>query len=553
MKNIINVELNKALGPIRRRLILKSLIRMAILGIIAALFQGLIWLVVSFFVPIFNLELKMAVTGGVIFIAACIMGLAMRPSISKIAQEIDSKGLEERVITAVELSGRDDPFARLQRQDTIEELRSFDPRCIAVNASKAKWITVGSLAIALVIGFLIPNPQDEFIRKQLQLEKTIEEQIQNLEEKTEEELASNIELAEEEKEQVKKLLRELTQKLRDSKDYREAIKEVTKSEEKLADLLRKAQEAKLARLGEELSKHPVTQSLGQKIKQMDRQGILKEMEKLKEMAQEETAKQVMEALQKALEEVAQQLPDGELKTSMLEIASEISAALVSNNISSQLLDTLEGQLMQMTENTINDPGNIMYMLQNMKSKIAQAAGQDISNLASAGIGQQSQQNQNNSNSQNQGHQNSSGSQSGSASSSQGNQGSSGNSSKGSSSQGSGEGNSSGSSSNGTGGNSSASGGQGAGIGSGHQEYEKIYDPKRLGDGGEISQVPGNAGNEGDSEQVNAGQGLGNFDGFIPYNEVFGEYKQQAMQNLNRMDIPQNMRELVKGYFSSLED
>ena len=97
------------------------------------------------------------------------------------------------------------------------------------------------------------------------------------------------------------------------------------------------------------------------------------------------------------------------------------------------------------------------------------------------------------------------------------------------------------------------GGQGAGIGSGHQEYEKIYDPKRLGDGGESSQVSGNTGNEGDSEQVNAGQGLGSFDGFVPYNEVFGEYKGQAMQNLDRMDIPQNMRELIKEYFSSLED
>lgn len=547
MRGIVDTELNKALGPIRRRLILKSLVRMAALGLIAALFQGLLWLIASFFFPILNLELKMAAAGGIIFIAACIIALAAKPSISKIAREVDAKGLEERVITAVELSGRDDPFARLQRQDTIEELKAFDPSSIAINISKSKWITIGSLVIALVIGFLIPNPQEDYIQKQLQLEKTIGEQVQKLEEKAEEELAKSAELTEEERQEIRKLLRELAQQLKESKDYREAIKEVTETEEKLVELFRKAQEAKLAQLGEEMSKRQVTQSLGQKLKEMDRQGIAEEMNRLKELIEGDTDKQLMEALQKALEEVAQQLSEGDLKSSMMETASAISAALASNNIPSQLLDNLEGQLMQLTENTIADTENVMYMLQNMKSQIAQAAGQNISNLASAGMGQQNQQNQNSG--QNQGNQNSSNGQSGSGSNNQGSQGSLGNSNQGSSGQGSGTGNSSGSSSNGMGGN----GGQGAGIGSGHQEYEKIYDPKRLGDGGESSQVSGNTGNEGDSEQVNAGQGLGSFDGFVPYNEVFGEYKGQAMQNLDRMDIPQNMRELIKEYFSSLED
>lgn len=554
MKSIIDVELNKALGPIRRRLILKSLVQMAALGFIAALFQALIWLIISFFVPIFNLELKMAAAGGIIFVLACILGFAMKPSISQIAREIDSKGLEERVITAVELAGRDDPFARLQRQDTIEELKSFNPRSIAINISKSMWITVGSLTFALIIGFLIPNPQEEFIHKQLQFEKTIEEQLQKLEEKAEKELAKSAKLTEEERQQIQNLLRELAQELRESKDYREAIKEVTETEEKLMELFRRAQEAKLAQLGEGLSKYQVTQSLGEKLKKMDKQGIAEELRRLKELAQGDADKQLMEALQKALEEVAQQLPEGDLKSSMLEAANAISAGLVSNNIPSNVLDGLEGQLMQLAENAIDDPENIMYMLQNMKNQIAQTAGQDISKLASAGTGQQNQQNlQNQSGSQSQGSHGSSNGQSASGSSNQG-------SGMGNSS---GVGNSSSPSGSGTGENSFSTdsqgiggqgfGGQGAGIGSSHGEYEKIYDPKRLGDGGESSQVSGKAGEEGNSEQVDAGRGLGSFDGFVPYNEVFGEYKSQAMLNLDRMDIPQNMRELVKKYFSSLED
>jgi len=557
MKRYVDPELNKVLAPVRRRLILKSTIRMAALGLIAALMQGLIWLIVSFFIPIFAIEIKMAVTGGLIFIIACLVGLMMKPSMAKIAREADRQGLEERVLTAWELSGRDDVFARLQRQDAIEKLHSFDPKSIDIRISKEKWIAMGSLVLAMVISFLLPNPQDHAIQQQLQMKNTIKEEIEKLEE-VEKELADDVELTDEEREEIQKVLQELAQKLKEIRGYREAIKEVTKSEEKLVNMLRKAQESRMADLGEKLSRQEVTQSLGQMVREMDEQGIMEEMEKLKEMVQgEKIDREVMEALQKALEEVAEQLPDSNLKSSMMEAADAIAADLsTGSELSARALEALEGQLTQMVQNPVSVSGNIMYMLQNMKGKIAQAAGQDISNLAWAEAGQQNNRdgdsgkgNGNSSDAENNGGQGSSvtGNQESQSSSGSGSGG------EGNSASGEGQGNSNGNGSGGGIGGTSTGDGQGSGIGSGHVQYEKIYDPQRLGDGGEISQVSGNPGNEGDSEQINAGQGIGSFDGFIPYNEVFGEYKSHAMQNLERMDVPPNMRELVKNYFSSLEE
>lgn len=39
----------------------------------------------------------------------------------------------------------------------------------------------------------------------------------------------------------------------------------------------------------------------------------------------------------------------------------------------------------------------------------------------------------------------------------------------------------------------------------------------------------------------------------PYNRVIGEYKEQAFQNLEGSEIPQGMQDIVKDYFTSLED
>ncbi len=102
------------------------------------------------------------------------------------------------------------------------------------------------------------------------------------------------------------------------------------------------------------------------------------------------------------------------------------------------------------------------------------------------------------------------------------------------------------------GTSSQQGTKGQGNPDSYGDYERIYDPTRLGDGGQASQVTGKPSGQGASEQTEASPGLGSFDGFVPYNEVFGSYSRQAMENLERMDIPAGMRELIKEYFSALE-
>ena len=84
------------------------------------------------------------------------------------------------------------------------------------------------------------------------------------------------------------------------------------------------------------------------------------------------------------------------------------------------------------------------------------------------------------------------------------------------------------------------------------EYEKIFAPSLINSTGEESQVRGRAGN-GPEESMDTNEPLPQAGSQRPYKEVVGAYGQRAREALDRGTIPPGMSEMVKGYFSSLED
>jgi len=84
------------------------------------------------------------------------------------------------------------------------------------------------------------------------------------------------------------------------------------------------------------------------------------------------------------------------------------------------------------------------------------------------------------------------------------------------------------------------------------DYEKIYDPARVGRAGEASYVKGQEGS-GPQQSVD----INNPDimpgSMLPYRQVIGEYSEAARESLNRSIIPPSTQDLVRDYFSSLEE
>ncbi len=528
-----DASLYKAFTPIRRRLVFQHFIQWAFWGLIAAIGSGIIWKIISFIIPTLYISNKIAYTGIIVISASLVVAWLMKPHDNEMVKEADKLGFEERISTAYELRERNDAFAKVQRQDTIDRLNNFNPKTIPIKVPQNTILLATSLLLVLIIGFIIPNPQDKVINERMRAKKILTEQLERLNEDSADRLVKETDLTKEEQEELKRLLAQLSDQLRQAQDYRQAIKEISKTEEKIIEMLQKAREQSMTNLGLALSRQEAFRPLGESISEIDAEGIKSEMEKLKEQAKNQNMDdETIKALQSALEQAANELQDGAIKDQLRNIANEIGENLYDDTMNLVgSLDDLEAMLTEMSQNPLMDAQELLYELQDMKNKIALAGNQEIdksqiaqsdksgdSNSGSDTLGETPGDNQGSSDQSGQGHDNQNG---------QGNASQSG--------QGQGQGR------------------QGSsGIGTAHPEYERILDPKRLGDGGSVSQVKGHKDEEGSSHQVEAGQGMGSLDGFIPYNEVFGEYKRQAMENIERQNIPSNMREWVKAYFSALE-
>lgn len=85
------------------------------------------------------------------------------------------------------------------------------------------------------------------------------------------------------------------------------------------------------------------------------------------------------------------------------------------------------------------------------------------------------------------------------------------------------------------------------------DYDKIFTPKTLGGEGETSMLIGQKNDGGTSEQTITEKGIGIEGNSVPYNQVVGEYKSKAYENMENVIIPESMKDVVKSYFSSLEE
>jgi len=75
----------------------------------------------------------------------------------------------------------------------------------------------------------------------------------------------------------------------------------------------------------------------------------------------------------------------------------------------------------------------------------------------------------------------------------------------------------------------------------------------VGGEGDKSQLKGSKGNEGQTKEYMVDNGMGIRGEMKPYDQIIGEYKEKAFQSIEGRQIPQGMQDIVKDYFSSLED
>lgn len=556
--------IEKSLKPLRKKIHFEKGIRLLLYVLAAA---GLVTLALAtasliFVIPF--VRIKMLVILGAALIGASCAALFLIPSRKQVMIIADSLGLKERIITAWYLKDDNSPVSILQRQDTKAALEKTDLKTVyKIKIPQKLYISVVLIILSAFLVSFIPGRviRQTQLRESLITEMKKQEEI--LEKELEEQKEKNNKLSDEQLKQLQKALEKLKEDFKKAKSEEDALKALAKMENLLEKLKEQKPLQDLKALENKLAGSLLTEDLA------------------KAMEDEDT-----EALEKALEELKKEMEEQGSQEELSELLKQAANSMDNSSMMSEALEKLASSM----GNINSDVGEITESLQELlEQALENAAGeQDFSN-ASAGLGEatkkaklaianvdryiaQSNGGKTGSKSGEGGNQSGENSgQPGKGQSNQPGQGQDGQSDGQSNQPGQGQGNQPG---QGNAAGQGKNGGQGAGSGSTNEdagynegdssgagrapgdrkenEFQSIYVPNRLGGDGNESVISGNklesgssTFNEADGAPVQKGV-------MLPWREVLSEYREEAVQSMDRQNIPAGMELLVRDYFSSLE-
>ncbi|WP_346917415.1 pectinesterase [Clostridium sp.] len=501
--------IKKGGARIRLNIFIENLLMSLIVTLgISSMVSGL-----GLFIPIYNLfEVCIIILTISMIIYIFIYLYKLRPDNKKIALKLDSKGLNERLITSLELINKDDNISNAQKEDTIEVIKKIKISKITPFHIKRKnlYMLIAALTVLIII-LCIPTTaknQAREIRKIKKINKEVMEKIKEEKKDTK----NSKELLEENKLDIVKELDKSVDEIKKSKSKLNTEKALNKLEKKLDNIeknldsvdsknkiqnimkklnLNKEQTNKklaiLNKIANELSKVDKMKELSEAINSQDEDKIKEALDKLEESLKN-LKDEEKEEISSNLDNIAANIADENLKG----VLSSTSASISSGNID---LSKLENALISLNKDSINaDNGN-----------------------------------------------------SNNGTSAQNNQSGNGESD--------GKGNGNG---NGSGQGSGSGSGNGSGWDTGNKENgegklnsgEKVFLPNRAT--GNDDNLRGNISEGGDSQSITTENGVNIAGDSIDYEKIIHEYSNSEIVGLKNKPIPKSLQDLIKKYFEELK-
>lgn len=500
----------------RRKLLIEHVSNYSHWGLLVT---GLMTIFITLWARIFivlHLPVKIMVGVCIVLVITFMIGYVKKPTIDKATDLYDEYVKEDRVKTALTYLHDDSVMSRLQRRDTLSEMKKQVPM---IETRRVKLFhrkrALGILVLLSITTGLILLPND--VMKSAQ--------IQEVDEK----------IAKETKREIEKLAIEKNEQL---EDLKEKSKKMTGSEELLETLLEKEARLEKNKLIAQKDKQQVKE-LAKDVKQLN------DLSAALDQADSEKLKQALEQLKEKLPSLSEQ-QQNELKN----LVSQVNGKEVNSfsELSEEQLEEMLASLENQLEKLINNAQSINQVVQaqNQVQQLATSLHQNMSNAGLSNSNQlsfaskkQSTPNQGKGNGQQ--NQNSQ-PQSGQNQSPNG-QGQNGNG------PGTGQGN--GSNGNGSGSGSGSGSGNGPGSGAGFgQGSRELTIPEKI-DGNETIENDFGQTGDGNGVQQNAPEAPVLKGTIRPYEEVYGQYEQSYRESLDRMDLPTHLEDVVKDYFSEL--
>ncbi|WP_420629603.1 hypothetical protein [Candidatus Leptofilum sp.] len=510
-------------------------------GLLLGLLLGVVVATIARFRPLLTNQEVGLVAGGVglvgLLVAAIVL-LARRYDLLQQARFADRQFLlKERVSTAVEIQTQqletNPTFAKLQLNDTLTAVRHVDTQAmLPFKVNRQDWLIILLAIILLGTAVLLPNAQESALLKSRAIQESIEEQVEALE-ALEEEIIQNPELTDEQEEELLEPIQNALEGLEQgSLSQEEAVATLSEAEAELRELAANNDQSNLQQslqdAGQPLAENQNSQSLGQNLQNGN-------------LAQADAAAaQLADSLPTLSDGELAELADDLLETAASlqdvdsELANELAAAaeaLQNGDVAAaqQALQQAAGTLQQRAQSNA---------AAGQANAAANELGEGKQEVAQAGQGNQSGQGEQ------------------AEGSGQGEGEGEGQSQGEGSGQGSGQGQGQGQGSGQGSGSEQGTGQGGPGPGGGHAE--NVYAPDLVDLSafeGEDIELPAeciaNPADCGGLLSENPTE-FGDEQSIVPYEQVFGDYRNAANEALADDYIPLGLKGYIRDYFSSLE-
>lgn len=485
-------EFLRLLAPLRHKLMAERFLKWFIYGETAAGILCLAVVVLSkFWTEIPSLPLC-----GVFVLLGLLIALGAAFFLRKVteketAETADALGGAERMITTMELLGKgaQNPVEEMAVADGFAKAREMDFAKLYRMRLPVKVLRVLALVVVLTIGAgFMP------VRRDAEAEAYANAQMERIEQVKKEETP---ELSKEEKKVFLEAAKALEKDLKTAKTKKAAEEAVREAQQNMKQLEKKSVSKDLKELAEALKQEESTAALSEALEQGDSSAISQAMEQLlQKMAAMDKGQAA--SLAQQLAEAVENISDAELQ----EALKALEEALENWADPSEAGEALKNALLSQAQMNSALRSSLQKLNRNVgQQSLAKKVESDGESPGGEGQGSE------------------------------------------------GEGTGGQTTNGGNGGTGTGTGGQGRGFG--HAEPEKIYTRSAAGKDGYDAQLKGTDSEEGQTT-ITEHRTMGQAGTSVPYDTVYGQYRNEAMETLENSSVPYGMRELVSDYFATLE-
>lgn len=383
--NDINESIISIVKKVKRKIIIKMLIEYVLISITCGIIACILLAIIAHITPITFLYIKSAYILSISVLIGIVYLLFHIPDNTYTAKIIDKQGLKERTITALELMESNNPYAKIEIEDTYSHLKKLNlKRLISFKPPTKKLMVCVSTFIILILIVAIPNRHRNIIEEKEKMHIVKKEEKKEIE-KIKKEIKKDNYLTEEEKKELEKEIAKLDKEISSINDEKEYKKQAESNKKIIEYKKNKIREENFHKLANKMLKNNVLKKLGNALSNKEFDKAKEEVDKLMEEAKKMGEKEYNEMLASISDQLVG-LDINQLQDALDNLSSEMEMTSISLSTS---------QYASANSNTDSSSGNSSQSANGESNGDGNGQGQGQGN--GEGNGQGNQQGKGNSN------------------------------------------------------------------------------------------------------------------------------------------------------------